>query len=310
MTKPSARVLFPVALLLVLAGGSFLLKATLSGRAMPPSDVPLPERIVSMSPSVTEIVYALGCGERLVGRTRYCLYPPEVQTKPEIGGYLDPSYEAIVALQPDLVITQSGESHRALEELGLRVLAVRHDTAEGILDSITAVGRACGAENQASQLTADLRAQVRRMEQRAVGADRLPVLLVVDRPIATGKIRDACVAGSDGFMNRMIELAGGYNACPTTGVSARIVSAEGILKMNPQVIVELIAPQAQAGLSHNAILADWRQLPEIAAVRNDRIHILDADYAFIPGPRFVRLAEDLGRLVHPEWKEEHAGSAP
>jgi len=261
-----------------------------------------PRRIVSLSPSATEVLFALGLGDRVVGVSRYCRYPPEARTKPQVGGYLDPSYEAILALQPDLVVLR-GENEqfvKSFRDLGLSLLTVQHDSVEGILDSMTAIGRRCGAEAKAWQMAAEIQAQVHRITERTAGQDRPRVLVVVERTLGSGKIQNVYVTGSNSFLNRMILLAGGKNACSDTNTGFPVVSGEGIVRMNPQVIIDLVARRAQAGLSEEEILRDWRQLPDVEAVRTDKVYLVDDDYALIPGPRFILLVEKLARLIHPE----------
>lgn len=267
-----------------------------------PRNAPAPERIVSLSPSVTEVLFALGLGDKVVGVSRFCRYPPEAQTKPQVGGYLDPNYEAVLALRPDLVVLR-GENDRFVEpfrDLGLPLLSVHHDSVEGILESIATIGRRCGAEAQAERLVADIQRQMQAITARTERLVRPRVMIVAERTLGAGKIQNAYVAGADRFMNRLIRLAGGQNACSDTSAGFPVVSAEGILRMNPQVIVDLVAPSRQAGLSHAQIVRDWEQLPDVEAVRNRRVHVVDDDYAFVPGPRFILMVEKLARLIHPE----------
>jgi iron complex transport system substrate-binding protein len=259
-------------------------------------------RIVSTSPSTTETLFALGLGDRVVGVSRYCLYPPEAQSRTIVGGYLDPNYEAILALEPDLVVLR-GENQEfvtSFQRLGLPTLVVRHDNIEGILDSIVAIGDRCGAAERGRDLAGELRAEMERIEAKNRGRPRPRVLVAAERTLGSGKIANVYVTGADGFYNRMIELAGGQNACPDRSGGFPVVSAEGVLKMNPEVIVELISKERQKGLTREEIVADWKQLPHVDAVRNGRIYIVDDDFAFIPGPRFIRLVENLDRLLHPD----------
>jgi len=262
----------------------------------------IPQRIVSLSPSVTEVLFALGVGKRVVGVSRFCTYPPEAQAKAQVGGYLDPSYEAILALKPDLVVLR-GENERFVQpfrELGLTLLAVRHDSVEGLLESITTIGRRCGAAQQAEQLAAGIQSQIHSITARTAGLERPRVMLVAERTLGSGRIQNVYVAGSDSFMNRVIHLAGGKNACSDTSAGFPVVSGEGILRMNPQVIIDLVAKHKQIALSQEELLRDWQQLADVEAVRSGRVYLVDDDYAFIPGPRFILFVEKLARLVHPE----------
>jgi len=266
----------------------------------------VPRRIVSLSPSITEILFALGLGDRVVGVTRYCGYPPEAAGKAKVGGLLDTNYEAIVALEPDLVIMRE-ENRDALDklrQLGIPALLVSHTTVEGILDSMATIGRRCGAAARAAELVASLKERMAGIERKTRALDRPRVLFAVERTLGTGRIEDVYVAGRGGFIDRVIELAGGRNACPETLAGFPVVSGEGIIQMNPDVILDMVPVLLQQEHAKESLLADWRQLAEVTAVRQGRVYVLDDDYAFIPGPRFVLLAEKLARLLHPEvdWR--------
>jgi iron complex transport system substrate-binding protein len=266
-----------------------------------------PQRIISLSPSITEILFALGLGDRVVGVTRYCDYPSEATTKAKIGGLHDPNFEAIVVSEPDLVIMReaSEESMVPFRELELETLTVSHKTVEGILHSIVTIGRRCGAEDRAEELVADIKGQIATIEQKTAGLERPRVMFAVERTLGTGRIEDVYVAGRDGFIDRIITLAGGRNACPETAAGFPVVSSEGILRMNPEVILDMVPILVQEKHDKETVLADWQQLPELEAVRSGRVYLLDDDYAFIPGPRLVLLAKKLARLIHPEvdWEQ-------
>jgi iron complex transport system substrate-binding protein len=301
--------LIAAAVLLIVALGGLVFLGTVehhgpvdSGEATAGAGPELPARIVSLSPSATEILFALGQGDRVVGVSRYCQYPPEARKKSQVGGYLDPSYEAVLALKPDLVVLRSENEQfvKSFRELGLNLLPVSHDSVEGILDSMVAIGRRCGVEAEARRMVADIQSQIHRIAEKTAGLQRPRVIVVAERTLGSGKIQNVYVAGADGFTNRMILLAGGRNACSETSAGFPVVSGEGILRMNPQVILDLVARRSQAGMSREEILGDWQQLPDVEAVRTGRVYLVDDDYAFIPGPRFIRLVEKFARLIHPE----------
>lgn len=295
------------------AGGSFLAKALLDRAAGDrAAESARPGRIVSMSPSVTEILFELELGDRVVGVTRFCEYPPQATKKAKVGGLHDPNFEAIVALEPDLVILRetSEKTMAAFEELELDTLVVCHKNVEGILDSIGAIGHRCGAEEEAERVVAGLRSEIQRIERKTAGLERPRVMFAVQRTLdEPGKIQNVYVAGREGFIDRVITLAGGENACPDSLAGFPVVSAEGIMQMNPQVILDMSAAmlknQSKPQRSKQAVLADWEQLAEVEAVRDGRVYLLEEDYAFIPGPRFLLLAGKLARLIHPEvnWQQ-------
>jgi iron complex transport system substrate-binding protein len=274
------------------------------------SQVPKPppgtaRRIISMAPSVTEVLFALGLGDRVVAVTRYCMYPPEVRQKPRIGGYMDPNFEAMVALRPDLVITLEGvdQQDQAFAKLGLPLVVVCHKSVDGILQSIETIGRAGGVPDRAARIVADLRARLDRVRRKTAGLGRPRVMFSVDRTPGTGHIEDAYIAGADGHIDRIIEIAGGANAYPGR-VRFPVISSEGILRMNPQVIVDMV-PRLSPGASREEVRADWNELGAVEAVARDRVYVLDQDYVSVPGPRVILFVEQLARLIHPEADWAH-----
>jgi iron complex transport system substrate-binding protein len=308
MTNPMRGKLFlGIAIFLVFAG-SFLAKGLL-GRSSSPPEPPIgqPQRIVSMAPSITETLFALGLGDRVVGVTRYCSYPDEAKSKACIGGYLDPNFEAIVLLKPDLVVllVENEQSMPALRKLRLRTLAVCHQTVEGILASIDQLGRSCGRQQQAQQILADIRSRLDRVHRKTAGLKRPKVLFAVERTLGAGHLEDVYVAGANGFFDRIVTLAGGRNACPDCTANFPVVSTEGILRMNPEVILDMVSGLAGRRADPATIRRDWQQLDQVDAVANGRVHVIQADYAFVPGPRFILLVEDLARLIHPEVDWDH-----
>jgi len=290
-----------------IALGSLLVRAWYDRHAEVASPRPGEHRrIVSLSPSVTEMLFALGLEDRVVGVTRFCQYPPEARSRAKVGGHLDPNFEAIVALKPDLVIDREANEATAkrLQELGLNTLAVNHKRMEDILDSLVTIGRTCGVEPRAQQLRSQMQTKLDRVAQKTAGLPRPRVLLVAERILGTGRIQDVYAAGSYGFFDRVIAMAGGQNACADVTGEFPVLSAEGILHLNPQVVIDLVPRTADIEQDEAAIRKDWQPLSQVEAVRRGRVYVLRDDYAFIPGPRLVLLVERLARLFHPELEWE------
>jgi iron complex transport system substrate-binding protein len=260
------------------------------------------DRIVSLAPSTTEVLFALGLGDRVVGVTRYCTYPPEAKEKAEIGGFLDPNFEAILRLQPDLAVVLEihGETKDRLRELGMDVLAVEHRTLEGILASIELAGAACGVAERADDLLNEIRRGIDRVTQAVDGRPRPRVLLSAGRGYGEGRLQEVYAAGQGQWYDDLIELAGGANAFEDETIMFPALSGEGLVRLNPDVIVEMAPSLDDKGLTEADVIADWKGLDAIAAVRTGRIYVLTADYVTIPGPRVVRVLEDLARVFHPD----------
>jgi len=303
------RLLLAAAIALLFAG-SHLAKGLLpEPRQDEPPEARTYQRIVSMAPSISETLFALKLGNRVVGVTQYCMYPPEAQDKEIVGGYHNPNLEAVVALQPDLVVLLSGHEHSqpAFRKLGLPTLTLDHTSLEGILDSILTVGRTCDREDQARQLVADIESRMDRVRAKTAGLTRPRVMVAVGRAgVGTGRLEDVYIAGRDGHLDRIVAAAGGQNACTLESVRFPVVSSEGILNINPEVIVDLVRVSIGPPPDTEKIRADWQQVAQVDAVKNDRVFVIDDDFATIPGPRFVLLVEKLARLIHPDadWEEE------
>ena len=287
---------------LTFAGSYFARQRIERAEAVAPHELGRAERIVSMAPSITETLFALGLGDRVVGVSRFCSYPPEAQEKPKVGGYYDPNFEAIVGLQPDLVVMLQGhEQHEpAFARLRLPTLTVHHRSIEGILESIASIGRASDAEDDARRILDDIHRRLRRIERLTAGRPRPSVMFAIDRTLDSRRIEDVYIAGRDGHIDRIVELAGGRNVYDRGGARFPLVSAEGILQLNPEVIIDLVRGMAARSFDRATLRADWNQFPRVKAVRNGRVYVIDDDYAYVPGPRFILLVEKLARLIHPE----------
>ena len=259
-----------------------------------------PQRIVSLSPSITETLFALGLGDRVVGVTRYCTHPPEARGRRQVGGYYDPGYEAVVALMPDLVVLREDHDRvrRVLLGLGLEVLSVEHRTLEGVLDSVPAIGRAAGVGPRADVLLASLRERMAAVSARAPRANRPRALVCVGRTVGSGRLEDVYIAGRDGFYDRMLRLAGGANAY-TGRLPFPAVAAEGILMLDPDVIIDLVPDPERLAGGEAELRRDWESLPNVRAVRDGRVYVFGEDYVTIPGPRFVLTLERIARALHP-----------
>jgi iron complex transport system substrate-binding protein len=278
----------------------FILSAFGGLSAEPPP--PSPQRIISLAPSTTEIAFALGLGDRLVGVTRYCDYPPEARRIAKVGGYLDPSYEGIVALKPDLTILLSSdhEAKAQLGELHLRTLAVPHQTIKDIHEAIFGIGEACGEGAKAETLLKQLSNRTHAVACAIKGKDRPRVLICIGRDVGSDQLTGMYVAGRNGFYDQIINLAGGINACPDTAVAYPQLSAEGVLRLNPEVIVDLLSEMSPGRRAPKQAGRQWAQMGMVDAVRNKRVHVLVGNQTLRPGPRYIDFLEQMARLLHPE----------
>ena len=264
-------------------------------------------RIVSMAPSITETLYALGLGDHVVGVSRFCEYPPEVKEKPRVGGYFDPNLEAILLLKPDLVIMleEQTETVPAMMRLDMETLVVNHKTIDGIIESFRTIGRVCGRGPEGRRMARQIGERLNSIRNKTKDAQRPSVLLVMDRTFQNDRLSDIYVAGADKYFDTIIDAAGGRNVCRIESVRNPVVSSEGIIWLDPDVIIDLVWPDALRQYDRKKIIDDWSELPQVKAVKDGRILVYDKSFACVPGPRLIQFLDVLARELHPEldWDE-------
>ncbi|MCF7855419.1 MAG: helical backbone metal receptor [Candidatus Pacebacteria bacterium] len=261
-----------------------------------------PLRIVSLAPSLTEILFALDLGGQVVGVTDFCDYPKAALEKPKVGGFYDANYEQIASLRPSLVVVlkEHEEARKHCRALGIDYLEVDNRSVAAILTSIRTIGERCGAEDEARDLVRTLRDRIEVVREQAANRGRINTLVCIGRAMGSGRIKDVYVAGKGTLYDELLSLAGGVNAY-TGRLEYPTVGAEGIVRMNPEVVIDLAADLDEKGLRPEDVRGEWRALPMIDAVHKNRIHILTGDYVTVPGPRFVLLLEDMARAMTEEY---------
>jgi iron complex transport system substrate-binding protein len=265
-------------------------------------------RMISLAPSITESLFALGLGRRVVGVTRYCEHPPEVKELPRIGGYDNPSFESIVRLRPDLIVALPRHKDAAdrMRRAGLRVLSIEEGGIGAIMRNLEKMARVCRAGERADRLISDIRARMRRVRKRTAGRKRPRVLVSVGRNMGTAGIRDVHIAGKEGFYDAMIEIAGGVNCYRETDITFPKVSPEGVTRLNPQVIIDMVDDPHRNDATPAKIRSQWQVLTRVSAVRASRVHVMGGNHVVVPGPRFILILEEMARLLHPDvdWGEK------
>jgi iron complex transport system substrate-binding protein len=260
------------------------------------------QRIVSTAPSITEILYALGLGNRVVGVTRFCRYPPEAQSKPKIGDYINPNLEAIAALRPDLVIIQTNPVRLAerLTTLRLRSLEVSQENIDAIYSSIRVIGKATGAEARGEQQVAALQNGLDAIRARSARLKPTRVMFVVGR--APNRLDGLIVAGKASYLNELISLAGGENIFTDAVAAYPQVSLEEVLARNPEVVIDfgdMANPAAVTDAHKRDVVSVWQRAASLRAVRSHRVHAVAADLFVVPGPRAAQAAQAIFDLLHP-----------
>jgi ABC-type Fe3+-hydroxamate transport system substrate-binding protein len=262
-----------------------------------------PQRIVSTAPSVTEMLYALGLGDRVAGVTNYCRYPPEARLKPKIGGYSSPNLEAIAALKPDLVIIPSNPIRLAdrLNALHLRTLEINQDSIAALYGSIRMVGDAAEAPTQAARLIDSIRMGLGQVQTRAAALPRTRVLFVVGR--TPNRLDGLIVASKNSHIGELLEIAGGQNIFSDTRAAYPSVSIEEVLARNPEVIIDMAGDVGESGQLTDAqkqqVVSLWARRGTVSAVKQHRVFAVAPDLYAIPGPRVVQGAQSLLEMLHP-----------
>ncbi len=270
---------------------------------IPGSPIRAPQRIVSLAPSVTEVLFALGLGDRVVGVTTYCRYPAEALKVAKIGGYLTPSYEALAAVHPDLAILlpEHDDIRSRVEALGIPVLRVDHTSLAGILDSLTTIGERCDIARQAAAVRAELEAPLDEITQTLAGRQSPRVVICLGRNADPSGFRSMSGAGPGGIYHDLIVRAGGTNAIPPGPILPPSLSAESLLQLDPDAIVEFAPSRG----SPERLQLGWRTLSSLRAVRTGRVSIFTDDFLPVPGPRLIRFVSTLARALHPgaPWRQ-------
>jgi iron complex transport system substrate-binding protein len=256
-----------------------------------------PQRIVSLSPSNTEILFALGLGDKVVGVTDYCDYPPEALEKEKVGGYADPDIEKIVALNPDLILVAYGtpmDVINSMVELGLTVFGIKTTDLDDLLNDIKRIGEITDKELKAQALTSEMAVRIQVVTNQTEELEQRPRVfyIVWHDPLWT--------AGSETFINELIEKGGGVNICGNiTGYPT--ISIEEVVARNPEVIITSSWPGVYEWAMNETALntTDARQY--------NRVFVCDDNLVQRPGPRLVEGLEWFAYFIHPEIFEEPEG---
>lgn len=259
-------------------------------------------RIVTLAPSLTESVYALNLGDRVVGVSGFSEYPPEALAKPRVGALLDPNFEAILALRPTLVLALSEFRDKIpyLESLGVKTLTLEHRSLQGIADSLLQIGVLCGKEAEGRERAQSIRRRIEQTSAKVRGASRPRVMVVIGESGSDGSLKSLFLSGTDGFYNQIVEIVGGRNVVTDTTLGITGVSAEGVIALAPDIIIEVVPANGAPRPSKADVLKAWERVPSVPAVRNGKIYVVDQDYVSVPGPRASQVIDDFLRYIHPE----------
>ena len=283
--------------LILLAALQACLAAALT--AAPP--VARVKRIVSLVPNVTEMIYAMGAGDRMVAVSSYDTYPPEVKKLPDVGALLNPNVERILSLKPDLVVVYASQDDlkKQLARAGIAVYDSRPGGLDGVTATVRDVGARIGAGPAADALAGRIARGLDDIRRRVAGRTRPRTLLVFGRERLS--LRGIYASGGTGFLHDMLVAAGGDNVFADVKTESVQASTEQIIARRPEVVLETRATNsAFPSGERDAEARTWSRLGSVPAVRNGRVFFLFDDRVVVPGPRVVEGTLEIARALHPD----------
>jgi iron complex transport system substrate-binding protein len=259
-----------------------------------------PERIVSLIPAVTEMIYAMGDGSRVAAVSNYDHFPADVARLPRVGGLLDPSVERILAIKPDLVVVYATQKEliERLDRAGIPYFNYQHKALPDIMTTIRAIGRRIGSSAQADSVASGMERSLGEIRAKAAALPRPATLLVFERDPAS--LRNVFASGGYGFLHDMLEIAGGRNVFADVKKQAVQASTEMLIASKPDVIIELLYGDSLKNADIATELRAWDALASVPAVRTHRVLALTGDEFVVPGPRVVGATLKLARAIHPD----------
>ena len=264
----------------------------------PDSPPPARPTVVSLAPNVTELLFAMGQGDHLVGRSRYCTFPAEATSLPIVGDARDLNVEKVLTLAPDLAVfnTSQARFYDRLTSAGIRCLAPRMETVAEVFSVIDLLGREFTAEGEAAAFAARLRAELEAVGGAARGAERVRVLVTF--PDTLGGGGEVLVVGRETFVDELIDLAGGTNVVGSSGYPR--ASIETAVKWAPEVILISAPGDIAPGKTDEAYRSTWTRWESIPAVRDGRVVVRREPYLTIPGARMGQATLLMLRVLHPQ----------
>jgi len=260
----------------------------------------VPRRIVSLVPATTEMLFAMGAGNRVIGVGTYDRFPPEVDRLPRLGGLLDPNIEQLIALRPELVIVYDTQAdlRRQLERAGIPMWPYSTRDLADVTSTVRALGTRIGLSAEANATADGIEARLKAVQARVAGQRRPRTLLVFGRE--PGTLREINASGGYGFLHDLLEIAGGTDVLADVKRASVTMSTEMVLARAPEVIVELHYGEEWPASRIAEETRVWSQLSSVPAVRNKRVVLVAGDEFVVPGPRVPMAAERLAAILHPE----------
>ena len=267
-----------------------------------------------MTPVGTEILFALGQGDNIIGVTNFCDYPPEANKKPKMGDFAALNFESLMAMKTDLLLLQDMHMQFTpqLDRLKIPYIVMKQNSIDEICDSIMRLGKVCSAQDKAAKLVANIRADVDLVRSKVKGLKKPKVILCVSRELSEYQINSFYVAGGNNFYNEMISLAGGDNVVGDKKTPYPQVSLEGLMKVNPGVIIDLVGDKTfyhskdnidvETIFNDKYLRSQWERSAKVDAVKNGRIYIMQGTVYLRPGVRSGKILKAFAQAIHPEVK--------
>lgn len=264
----------------------------------------IPQRVISINPAATEIIFELSSQNKLVAISNYCTYPPETKNIPKAGAEINPNFERIIALDPDLIIImgKADEMIRFCNRRNIEHMNVNLRNIDEIYSGITQLGVKLGCEDEAQRLCKKIRDQLKEVENKVISAKKKKVFFTLYR--TPGSLAGLSTVGPETLVSQLITIAGGTNIFSDLQQDYPMISKETLLKRQPDVIIEAYAPPEGEIPNPKEVMSDWSKLDNLNAVINNELYIIDADLVLKPGPRISQAVLELAKLIHPELFNE------
>jgi cobalamin transport system substrate-binding protein len=257
------------------------------------------KRVISLVPAVTEMLFAIGAGDQVVGVSSYDHFPAAVESRPKVGALIDPDFERIISLTPDLVVVYGTQSDliSRLDRVRIPVFRYVHAGMRDITTSITEIGGRVGHVDAARREVERINRELDEIRRRVAGEPTPRTALVFGRELGT--LRSIFASGGIGFMHDMLVAAGAVDVFSDVNRQSVQVSTETLLARAPEVILEVYTPEGWTPARIEQERLVWRGLPTLPAVRANRVYILAAQELLVPGPRVTEAVRMIARTLHP-----------
>jgi iron complex transport system substrate-binding protein len=259
-----------------------------------------PRRIVSLTPSVTELLFAIKCEDKIVGVTQFCNYPPKAKLLPRLGGRINPNFERLLSLRPDLVIYQGNYNtvEAFCDTYNIKTMKVDLNNIDSIITDIGVVGQRLGAGTQAEQVMAYINDAIENVRQNLSDRKKVRVFFCLGR--LSGSMSSLTTIGGDTFISEMIAIAGGENIFAGLTQDYVEINKEALRQLDPDVIIEARPGEKLSDKDISQFKNDWADMPGLTAVKNGNIHILTDEFLLMPTPRLIMTIEKLANVIHLE----------